>query len=381
MLEATRITQLKTYIAGHWIYVAVETDSGITGFGESTYFLHPTAIRAIVDDLQEVYVGEDPYRADYLYQRVLKKHCMIDAASASALAAIDQALWDIKGKALGVPVWQLLGGRVRDKVRAILLIEAQSEEEILSRAVEAREDGFTAIKIKPFIGDWSLQSSARIMQRVTETVRAVREAIGWDMDLAVEVHRNLSPDQAIQFADRVRDQNLYFIEDPVQPFSVTVNSYVARELRTPVALAERNFNIWEFREYSDCTAVTILRPDAGLAGGFTQMKKIAAIAESRHQRILPHNFTSPLLTAVHIQLAACTPNWDLQGYVRENREPWTRVVKQINQLDNGFLSIPETPGIGIELDLEYVCDAGYEPFGSKYGHIAFTAMDGSIKQQ
>lgn len=381
MLEATRITGLNTYIAGHWIFVAVETDCGISGFGESTYFLHPTAISSIVDDLQEVYVGEDPYRADYLYQRILKKHCMIDAASASALAAIDQALWDIKAKALSVPVWQLLGGRVRDEVRAILLIEAQSEDDIISKALEAREEGFTAIKIKPFIGDWSLQGSASIMQRVTETVRGVRDAIGWDMDLAVEVHRNLSPDQAIQFADRVRDQNLYFIEDPVQPFSVSINSHVARELRTPVALAERNFNIWEFREYSDCAAVSILRPDAGLAGGFTQMKKIAAIAESRHQRILPHNFTSPLLTAVHIQLAACTPNWDLQGYVRENRDPWTRVVKRINRLENGFLQIPQVPGIGIELDLEYLRTARYEPFGSKYGHIAFTAMDGAIKQQ
>ena len=113
MLPATRIASLRTYISGHWIFVAVDTDNGLTGFGESTYFVHPRAITAIVDDLQEIYVGQDPYRVEYLYQLVLKKHCMIDAASSSALSAIDQALWDIKAKALGVPIWQLLGGRVR----------------------------------------------------------------------------------------------------------------------------------------------------------------------------------------------------------------------------------------------------------------------------
>ncbi|NIB42477.1 mandelate racemase/muconate lactonizing enzyme family protein [Pseudomaricurvus alkylphenolicus] len=381
MLQPTRIESIRTHICGHWIFVTVTTESGLTGIGESTYFLHPPAIAAIVEDLQETYLGQDPYRPEFLYQRVLKKHCMIDAASASAMAAIDQALWDIKGKALEVPVWQLLGGRVRDRVRAIVLVQAPTEEELLAKAIAAKEDGFTAIKIKPFIGDWSLHSSARILQRTSETVKAARDAIGWDVDLAVEVHRNLAPDQAIQFAELVRDQRLYFIEDPVQPFSVSVNKFVSEGMPSPVALAERNINIWEFREYSDCSHVSILRPDVGLAGGFTQMKKIAAIAESRHQRILPHNFTSPLVTACHVQLAACTQNWDVQGYVRETDSPWCDVVKDINRVSDGFIEIPETPGIGMELDFEYIDNHGYVPFGSKFGHVAFPAVDGGIKQQ
>lgn len=381
MLNAEKIEEINTYIAGHWIFVTVTTSSGIMGIGESTYFIHPPAIEAIINDLKHAYLGQDPYRPEYLYQRILKKHCMIDAASASAMAAIDQALWDIKGKALDVPIWQLLGGKVRDRVRAIVLVQAPSVEELLSAALQAKEDGFTAIKIKPFIGDWSLNSSARILERASTTVNEVRSALGWDVDLAVEVHRNLAPDQAIQFADLVRDQRLYFIEDPIQPFSTTVNKFVASNMRTPTAIAERNINIWEFREYSDSSHVSILRPDVGLAGGFTQMKKIAAIAESRHQRILPHNFTSPVITACHVQLAACTHNWDVQGYVRETVSPWTDVVEQVNQVENGFIRIPDSPGIGMNLNFDYLNRATYEPFGSKFGHVAFPAADGGIKQQ
>jgi len=381
MLKPARIESIRTYVCGHWIFVTVTTDTGIMGIGESTYFLHPTAIASIIEDLKETYIGQDPYRPEFLYQRVLKKHCMIDAASTSAMAAIDQALWDIKGKALDVPVWQLLGGRVRDKVRAIVLVQAPTEEELLAKSIQAREDGFTAIKIKPFIEDWNLNSSARILESTSNTVKAVRDAVGWDVDLAVEVHRNLAPDQAIQFAELVRNQRLYFIEDPVQPFSVSVNKFVAENMPSPVALAERNINIWEFREYSDCSHISILRPDVGLAGGFTQMKKIAAIAESRHQRILPHNFTSPVITACHVQLAACTQNWDVQGYVRETDSPWIDVVKSINQVKDGFIEIPERPGIGMELNFDYLEYNGYIPFGSQFNHIAYAAADGGIKQQ
>jgi len=381
MLKPAPIEAIEAQIAGHFIYIAVTTESGQRGYGESTYFVHPQAVESIVADLNEAYLGEDAYRPEFLFQRVLKKHCMIDAASMSVMSAIDQALWDIKAKDLDIPVWQLLGGRVRDRVKAILLIEAASAEEIVSKASAAAAEGFRAIKIKPFIGDWALHSSARILKTLVDTVKAARKAIGWDVDLAVEIHRNLSPEQAINFADQVRKQRLYFIEDPVQPFSVSVNRHVARSLRTPVALAERNTNIWEFREFSDEPAVTILRPDAGVAGGFTQMRKIAAIAESRHQRILPHNFTSPLLTAVHVQCAAAIHNWDLQGYVREDRAPWNQVVKAVNKVEDGFLVIPETPGVGIELDWSYICNAEYVPFGSKYGHIAFMSADGAVQQQ
>ncbi|MBL8553987.1 MAG: mandelate racemase/muconate lactonizing enzyme family protein [Phenylobacterium sp.] len=376
-----RIDTIETFVAGHWLFVAVTTDTGVTGVGESTYFTHPLAARAVLDDLEADLIGADAFRPEFHFNRLFKHHCLRDSALMGALSAIDQALWDIKGKALGVPVYELLGGRVRDKVRAILLIEATSEDEMIRKAVEARAEGFTAIKIKPFLGDWATRTTVGLLGGVVASVGRVREAIGWDMDMAVEIHRNLTPDLAEVFAADVRPLRPYFLEDPILPFSLESNGHAAARMGGVVALAERNTNIWEFREFSDRHAVSILRPDVGLAGGFTQVRKIAAIAESRHQRIVPHNFTSPVVTACHIQLAACTTNWDVQGYVREAREPWNRVVKQINRLEEGFLAIPDTPGIGVELDVDYLRQATYEPFGNKFAHGAARAMDGAVRHQ
>ena len=376
-----KIEAIETYIAGHWLFVTVTTESGLTGCGEATYFLHPRACAQIVDEMAEDYRGGNAFAPEMLFGQVLKHHCIRDSALMGALSAIDQALWDIKGQALGVPVWQLLGGRVRDRVRAILLVQGPDRETLVRDAVAARDEGFTALKIKPFVGDWPVRATASMLREVVETVRAVRDAIGWEVDLAVEVHRNLLPADAGRFAEMLSDQLLYFIEDPVLPFSVASNNHVAGQMDAPTALAERNLTIWEFREFSDCHDVAFLRPDIGLAGGFTQLKKIAAIAESRHQRIVPHNFTAPIVTACHIQLAACTPNWDVQGYIREDRSPWLDVVDHVNRLENGFLVIPETPGIGMRLNLDYLRAAAFEPFGTKFGHGALRAMDGGLKHQ
>ncbi len=380
-MKRQRIETIRTYVEGHWLFVAVTTDDGTMGIGESTYFISPLAARQIVEELAPDLVGQDPFRAEFLFQRALKHHCMRDAALMAALSAIDQALWDIKGRALGVPVWELLGGRVRDRVRAILLVEASTEEEILARARQAAAEGFTALKLKPFVGDWAGLSRARLLRRTAEIVHAVRQAVGWDVDLAVEIHRNLLPDDAIEFARLLRDESLYFLEDPILPFSVASNTRVAEQMSAPVALAERNTTIWEFREYSDSHGVAILRPDIGSAGGFSQLRKIAAIAESRHQRIVPHNFTSPVITACHVQMAACTSNWDLQGYVREARSPWQDVVKHVNVIEQGYLRIPETPGIGMELDLDYLATAQYRPFGNAFAHGAPQGPDGALKHQ
>ena len=373
------IRSVTPYVAGHWVFVDVQTDEGIRGAGEATWFTHPLACAATIRDLASDLVGQDPMRAEYHFGRLMKRHAARDGAEVSALSAIDQALWDIKGKALGVPVWQLLGGRVRDRVRAILLVEAPTADGVVAAAAEAVAEGFTAVKIKPFVGDWAVQSTARLLRDAAELVARVREAIGWDVDLAVEVHRNLVPADAKVFSRMVAEQLLYFLEDPILPFSTAANIALAPHLQSPLAFAERNNNIWEFREVSDSFDVGFLRPDVGVAGGFTGLRKIAAIAESRHQRIIPHNFTSPVVTACHIQLAACTPNWDLQGYVREQRSPWTEVTDRINTIRDGFLEIPDTPGIGMALDLDYLARAQHEPFGAKFLHGYATGSDGGVR--
>jgi galactonate dehydratase len=376
-----KVVSVTPYVSGHWVLVSVLTDDGVRGSGEATYFTHPLACAEVVRDLAGLLVGEDPFRTEFHANRSIKTHCVRDSAEAAALSAIDQALWDIKGQALGVPVWQLLGGRVRDRVRAIVLIEASSADDVVAQAEVAVADGFTAMKIKPFVGDWGRRAAGRLLRDAAELVATVRSTIGWDVDLAVEVHRNLTPADAVVFGRLVEDQLLYFLEDPILPFSVVANTALAARLAMPVAIAERNTNIWEYREFSDSTDVAFLRPDVGLAGGFTGLRKIAAIAESRHQRIIPHNFTSPIVTACHVQLAACTTNWDLQGYVREDREPWTTVVDRINTVRDGFLDIPDTPGIGMRLDLDVLERAEYVPFGNKFLHGYAQTADGGVRQQ
>jgi galactonate dehydratase len=378
--HAAPIADIRAHVAGHWLFVTATTEGGTTGIGEATYFPHPLAVAAVIEDLKSIYVGADAFRPEWLFQLAIKHHCIRDACQMAAVSALDQALWDIKGKALGVPVWQLLGGRVRDKVRAILLVEAGSVDALIAGAVAARDEGFTAIKLKPFVGDWARQTTARMLQDVITTVQETRAAVGWDIDIAVEMHRNLPPDLAGVFAEGVRSMRPYFLEDPVIPFSLAANAQAARSMGGTVALAERVTNIWEFRDYSDCPDIAILRPDIGLAGGFTQMRKIAAIAESRQQRIVPHNFTSPVATAAHIQMAAATVNWDVQGYVREDRDPWRQVVKAVNRIEDGYLVIPEVPGIGMELDLEWLEGARYQPFGSQFHHGLARAADGGPRQ-
>jgi galactonate dehydratase len=376
-----KVRSITPFVAGHWTFVSVETDEGLRGSGEATWFTHPLACAATIRDLEADLVGHDPMRAEFHHGRLLKRHAARDGAEAAALSAIDQALWDIKGQALGVPVWQLLGGRVRDRVRAILLLEAPTADGIVEAATAAVAEGFTALKVKPFVGDWAKLSTARALRDAADIVGRVRDAIGWDVDLAVEVHRNLVPADAEVFARMVADQVLYFLEDPILPFGTAANLAVASRIGSPLAIAERNTNIWEFREVSDSFDVGFLRPDIGIAGGFTGLRKVAAIAESRHQRIIPHNFTSPVVTACHIQMAACTPNWDLQGYVREQRSPWTEVTDRINTLRDGFLEIPESPGIGMALDLDYLAQAAFVPFGDKFLHGVAIAADGGVRLQ
>jgi galactonate dehydratase len=376
-----RIASITPYVAGHWVLVSVFTDEGLRGSGEATYFTHPLACAEVIRELGQHLVGEDAFRSEFLANLITKTHGVRDVVEACALSAVDQALWDIKGQALGVPVWQLLGGRVRDRVRAIVLIEAATADEVVAKARAAVADGFTALKIKPFVGRWGERSMARLLRDAAQVVADVRTEIGHDVDLAIEVHRNLVPADAAVFGRLVEDHLPYFVEDPILPFGLSANLATASRLRTPVAIAERNSNIWEFRDVSDSHDVGFLRPDVGVAGGFTGLRKIAAIAESRHQRIIPHNFTSPIVTACHVQLAACTLNWDLQGYVREQREPWTSVVDRINTVRDGFLEIPVTPGIGMRLNLDYLESAEYVPFGDRFLHGAVFGADGGVRHQ
>jgi len=369
-----RVERIETFITDTFLFVMITADDGTQGIGESTFWSSPFASEAIVRSFGDDLVGQDPLRIEHHWNAMYRKHSFRGGALAGAIGAIDEALWDIKGKHYGAPVWDLLGGQVRQKVRAMVLLDGRGKHELIASAQRAKREGFTAVKLTPFPPDWPKVRYPNLIRTCTDIVAAVRETLGWDVDMGLEIGRNMVPSEAIVFAQQIEKFLPYFIEDPIAPDSVLSMGEVAQKIRVPLAAGERNHTIWEFREYVEKAGIHFVRPDVSLGGGITHVKKIAAIAESHHQRVIPHNFLGPVATACCVQLAACTPNWDLQEYAREDSPPRSDVVKRVTQLKDGYLVVPEIPGIGMELDEEGI---KRHPF-RQHGGPALLREDGSV---
>ena len=348
-----KIEQIETFIAVNWMIVRITTDSGVTGVGESTFFGWPGASENVVKSFESYLIGADPLRNEHHWNMMYRAKSMRGGAIGGGISAIDQALWDIKGKHFEAPVWQLMGGKARDAVRAMLVLPTGTKDEVAQHAADAKSNGFTAVKCLLYQHDHAAMRHSERIQDLVDRMAAVREAVGWDMDVGVEIHRNMIPGEAIVLAQELETFRPYFFEDPVAPDSVLSFGEVSEKTRIPMAAGERNLTIWEFREYVESAGVHHVRPDIGVAGGFTHCKKICAIAESHHQGVIPHAVPSgPVATAAHVQLGACVPNYEVQEHVYEESPPYSDVVEQVITLRDGWLEIPETPGIGVELDVD-----------------------------
>ena len=346
-----RIEKVETFIAHMWMIVRITTDNGLEGIGESTFFGWPAAAREVVHSFREYLVGNDPLPVEHHWLWMFRNKCMRGGAISGAISAIDQALWDIRGKHYQAPVWALLGGPVRDKVRAMLVLRTGTPDEVASAAKQAAADGYTAVKVLLFQHDHASMRHGRRIQDLVDRAAAVRESIGWDVDMGIEIHRNMNVGESIVLAQELEPLRPLFFEDPVPPDSILSFGEVSEKTRIPMAAGERNLNIWEFREYIERAGIHHVRPDVGVAGGITHVKKICALAEAHHQGVIPHAVPSgPIATAAHIQLGAAVPNWVVQEHMPQENPPFSNVVRQVPKLDRGFLLIPETPGLGIELD-------------------------------
>ena len=370
-----KIEQIETFIAVNWMIVRITTDSGVTGVGESTFFGWPGASENVVKSFESYLIGADPLRNEHHWNMMYRAKSMRGGAIGGGISAIDQALWDIKGKHFEAPVWQLMGGKARDAVRAMLVLPTGTKDEVAQHAADAKSNGFTAVKCLLYQHDHAAMRHSERIQDLVDRMAAVREAVGWDMDVGVEIHRNMIPGEAIVLAQELEKFRPYFFEDPVAPDSVLSFGEVSEKTRIPMAAGERNLTIWEFREYVESAGVHHVRPDIGVAGGFTHCKKICAIAESHHQGVIPHAVPSgPVATAAHVQLGACVPNYEVQEHVYEESPPYSDVVEQIITLRDGWLEIPETPGIGVELDVD-----GIRKHPHEYGLIDGAMRDdGSV---
>ncbi len=350
-----KITAIETIAVDRYLFVQVHTDAGITGLGESGAWGFLEASAAVVETFKRYLIGQDPLRIEHHWQYLYRWTHFRGAAIMGALSAIDIALWDIAGKHLGVPCYQLLGGKTRDKARVYYHVFGQTREELVQGCIDAKAQGFTAVgHLTPFTDDPRDQpyfkTHAARMGDAIETVRQYREAVGDAVDLCIEIHRQLTPAEAIVLARGIEPYHPYFYEDPTLPDNFDAMALIAQHISIPIATGERLHTIYEFEMLLARGAVQYVRPDVCMCGGLTGAKKIAALAEARHVGVVPHNPLGPVSTAACIQLAACIPNFALQEYpLGEDRPPKSEMVKTTVQREGGYLVIPDAPGIGIEL--------------------------------
>jgi galactonate dehydratase len=346
-----KIESVDTFIAHNWMFVRIRTDTGLEGIGESTFFGFPEAAAAVVARFAPKLRGEDPMPVEWHFLNLYRNASMRGMAIGGALSAIDQALWDIRGKHFQAPVWQLLGGRVRDRVRAMLVINYGTVDQVVAECRDAVSRGYTALKILLFQEEHHGMRHGARLQDLVERAAAIREAVGWEIDLGIELHRNMVPGESIALIRELEQFRPLFVEDPIVPDSVLSFGEVSAKTRVPMAAGERNTTIWEFREYIEHGGLHHVRPDVGIAGGITHVRKICAMAEAHHQGVIPHAVPSgPVATAAQVQLGVAVPNWEVQEHREQDKAPWSRAVKAIIPVRDGFFDPPEAPGLGVELD-------------------------------
>jgi galactonate dehydratase len=353
-----RITAVEAVPVDRYLLTLVHTDAGITGVGESGTWGHLEASQAALEKFGDYLVGQDPHRIEHHWNVMYRSSHFRGAAIMGALSALDIALWDIKGKALGVPVYDLLGGRVRDKARVYSHVFGSTTEELVNGCVAAKQAGFTAVgHLTPFldvsIDEPYFETHAKKMATAIDRVRRYREAVGDDVDLCIEIHRRLTPAEAVVLARGIEQYRPMFYEDPILPDNFDAMGWVADRISIPIATGERLHTLQEFEMLLARGAVQYVRPDVCLAGGITGTKKIAAAAEARGVQVVPHNPLSPISTAACLQIAACIPNFAIQEYpLGEGVPPKSAMVETPLAVKDGFLLIPDTPGIGIEFSAD-----------------------------
>ena len=370
-----RITAVDTVVVNarlrNWVFVKVTTDEpGLVGWGEASLEWKTRAVVGAVDDLADIVVGEDPMRIEHLWQAMFRQQFFKGGiVTMSAISGIDQALHDVKAKALGVPLYELLGGRVRDRVRlydhlgggdSTAVYDEATPAAFAERARASVADGFTALKILAVPPSRPLEGAAAVRQ-AESLMGAVRDAVGDDVDVMVDLHGRTTPAAAIQFGHALAPYRPWFLEEPVQPGNVDALVEVARALPIPIATGERLVTRWEFREVLEKRACAVIQPDVCHCGGVAELRRIAAHAETCFVSVAPHNPLGPIATAVNVHVALSMPNFLIQEVMRSD-VPWRdEVVDAPLEIAGGHVLPPTRPGIGVEVDEEAAARYPYAP--------------------
>ena len=369
-----RITAIETYlvqVAPHvrtWLFVKVSTDAGVHGWGEGTLEGKERVVAAAIDShaRQHDLIGADPRQIERLWQRQYRHGFWRGGVVlGSAISALDQALWDIKGKLAGLPVYELLGGACRDRIRLYTHCHVGPEAAQTGADVPTLiAAGWTALKV-PSFNRGRANHEADAVATAVEQIAACREAGGDSLELFVDNHGRTRATVACRMLDALAPYRIAWFEEPVQPEDGDGLDQVYRYPRqTEIATGERLFSPWEFREIIERKQTDIVQPDICHAGGITALKKIAAMAEAHHIQVAPHNPQGPISTAASIHLAAAIPNFRILEFANQLQLPgWAEVQREALAITPGWAELPARPGLGIELDEEALARYAAEPRG------------------
>jgi galactonate dehydratase len=360
-----KVTDLKYWVvegdAWNWTFLKLYTDEGLTGVGEATLEYNALTGVGALDEAREFIIGRDPFHIESFLQDIHYRSFWQGPALYAVMSGIEQAMWDLVGKALNQPVYNLLGGPCRRRLRAYTHMGLRDGddrpvwEQFAEQAQELVEEGWTAIKWVP-IPRVHLTMTAAEMRQTVQVVGAVREAVGPDVDLLLELHGRLNVATAIRLAHELVPFKPMFLEEPIPPYNLDAMAQVRSESPIPLATGERIFTKFGWRDALAKKVADLIQPDLGKCGGLLEMKKIAAMAEAEYVMVAPHNPLGPIGSAATLHFSACIPNFGIQEIVRETgtpRVPWRADLiggAAVNRPINGYLELPPGPGLGVDLD-------------------------------
>lgn len=358
-----KITDVTTHVLGTpWrdlTYVRVHTDDGLVGVGETRMLSHTRALLGYLSEAKSNHIlGSDPFDIESLVRRMkYGDYGRAGEIVMSGIACVEMACWDIIGKALGQPVWRLLGGKVNDRVKAYAngwYTVERTQEEFHTAAARVVERGYRALKFDPFgPGRYELDHAERM--RAVGLVEAVHDAVGPDVEILVEMHGRFAPLEATRLARLLEPFAPSSLEEPVPPENLAALGKVAEKTTLPIATGERIHDRIEFREIFESQSADIIQPDIGHIGGISETRKLAAAAETHYVLIAPHNVGGPVLTAASLHLAACTPNFKIQEHFNDFAdEEVKQAAPGVPEVVDGYFALPTAPGLGVELDVDFV---------------------------
>jgi 2-dehydro-3-deoxyphosphogalactonate aldolase len=379
-----KISNVRTYVVGnppphhgglYFVFIKLTTDSGIEGFGEAySVPFHPHIVARMIEDVCERYViGSDPFKIERLWRIIYSSGYTQrpDTSVLGVLSAIEMACWDIVGKELNKPIYELLGGQVHKKLRSYTYLYPRESDQTdvyrdpdlaAVRAAEYAERGFTAVKFDP-VGPYSAfdprQLSLEALERAERFVKSIREAVGSTCDLLIGTHGQMTTSSAIRLAKRLERFDPLWLEEPVPPENVEEMARVAHSTSIPIATGERLTTKYEFARLLEKQAASILQMALGRVGGILEAKKIAGMAEAHYAQIAPHLYCGPIEGAANIQIGTCSPNFLIQESIGTWGGFHAEILKEPIEWEDGYIIPPTKPGLGVELNEEVAAEHPY----------------------